>query len=239
MFRVGGILRATGVLAASVTLKPLTGQAAGRSNVDTPRNREGLLHCLLAQRQVFLTGPITDDQARNVVAQLMYLEMVNPGEPITLYISSGGGLVYPGLAIYDVMQFITSPIHTMCLGHAESMAAILLSAGARGHRTSLPNSRLMIHQPSLGVSRATSQDVMIQARQGEATKRKLVAVLARHTNKLPSDVETAIERNNYLTPEQAIEFGLIDKVVSHASQVPAQERTKVPASTQATTTAAE
>ena len=117
---------------------------------------------MLGQRATFLSGSVTEEASKNLIAQLLYLDMESPGTPITLYICSGGGLVYAGLAIYDVMQYIQSPVHTVAIGHAESMAAILLCAGAKGHRSALPSARVMLHEPSLGVSRNTSTDVMIQ-----------------------------------------------------------------------------
>jgi ATP-dependent Clp protease protease subunit len=200
-----------------------------KNELDLPKSREALIHStLLNKRAVFLNGSVTEESARNLVAQLIYLELDQPGEPITMYITSGGGLVYAGLAIYDVMQNISSPVHTMCIGHAESMAAVLLASGEPGSRSVQPHARVMIHQPSLGVSKTTSLDVMIQAKEGERTKQRLINILAKHTNKSTKEVGEALDRNFYMNAAEANAFGIVDTVGGSIVSQTMKSKTKTP-----------
>ena len=227
LFRVPGVVVAATAAATSRTrheglsyAKSSTGKEAA---LDTPRGKESLQYTtLLRKRAVFLTGSITEETAKNIVAQLLYLEMDEPGKPITMLIQSGGGLVHPGFAIYDMMQFISSPVHTVCIGHAMSMGAVLLAAGEPGHRVALPNSRLMVHQSSLGVSHRTAQDVMIRAVEAQETKRRLVEALSRHSNQPFAAVNDAIERDNYMSPKDAIAFGIVDRVAQSIGDIHVQ-----------------
>uniref|UniRef100_A0A7S2MKF4 ATP-dependent Clp protease proteolytic subunit n=1 Tax=Octactis speculum TaxID=3111310 RepID=A0A7S2MKF4_9STRA len=131
-----------------------------------------------------------------------------------MYVCSGGGQVYPGLSIIDVMEYISSPVHTICVGHAESMAAILVAAGAHGHRHSMPHSRFMLHEPSVGMGRNTTTDLLIQAKEFEQTRERLVEVLAKHTTRTRDTIISEIERNHYMSPTEATCFGLIDGIIA-------------------------
>jgi ATP-dependent Clp protease protease subunit len=167
---------------------------------------------LLLDRIVFLGTEVNDTVANLLVAQLFFLESSDPDKDIHLYINSPGGSVYSGLAIYDVMQFIKSPVSTYCLGMAASMGALLLTAGEHGKRFSLPHSRIMIHQP-LGGAKGQASDIEIQAREILYLKDRLNAILARHTGKSMEQVRKDTDRDNYLSAKDAVEYGLIDKVV--------------------------
>lgn len=167
---------------------------------------------LLRERIVFLVGPVTDQSANLIVAQLLFLESENPDKDISLYINSPGGSVYAGLAIYDTMQFIRPQVSTLCTGFAASMGAFLLTAGARGKRYALPNARIMIHQPS-GGSQGTAADVEIQAKEVLYLRGKLNAILAERTGRDVAQIERDSDRDNYMSAEQAKDYGLVDDVV--------------------------
>eukprot|EP00897_Mesotaenium_endlicherianum_P009295 jgi/Mesen1/8394/ME000468S07835 len=167
---------------------------------------------LLKERIVCINGPVTDDTASLVVAQLLYLESEQPEKPISIYINSPGGIVTAGLAIYDTMQYIRSPVSTLCVGQAASMATLLLAAGEAGERRSLPNARLMVHQPSGGASGQAS-DIAIHAQEIIDTRARLNGLYARHTGKAVDVIEEAMERDRFMSPQQGLEFGLIDEVI--------------------------
>ncbi len=166
---------------------------------------------LLENRIIFITGEIDDAVANTVVAQLIYLESRDPEKDISLYINSPGGSVSAGLAIYDTMNYIKCDVSTICIGLAASMGAFLLSSGAKGKRYALPNAEIMIHQP-LGGARGQASDIQIQARQILKTKQKLNAVLAENTGKSIDEVERDTDRDNYMSAQEAKEYGLIDTV---------------------------
>ncbi len=166
---------------------------------------------LLRERVIFLVGPVDDYVANTVVAQLLYLEYENPDKDISLYINSPGGSVSAGLAIYDTMQFIRSEVSTMCIGIAASMGSLLLAAGAEGKRYALPNSRIMIHQPSSG-GRGVATDIQIQAREIVHTRERLNELLALHTGKSVDQIAADSDRDRWLSPDDAAEYGLIDTV---------------------------
>ena len=167
---------------------------------------------LLKERIVFVVGPINDQVASLVTAQLLFLESEDPKKEISLYINSPGGLVTAGLGIYDTMQYVKPDISTLCIGQAASMGSFLLSAGSKGKRFSLPNSRIMVHQPSAGFQ-GQATDIEIHANEVLALKKRLNEIYSKHTNKSVEEIKTAVERDNFMTPENAKEFGLIDKVV--------------------------
>lgn len=167
---------------------------------------------LLKERIVFLVGPVNDQSANLVVAQLLFLESENPDKDISLYINSPGGGVYAGLAIYDTMQFIQPDVSTLCTGLAASMGAFLLNAGAAGKRFSLPNSRIMIHQP-LGGARGQATDIEIQAREILSLRERLNQIMAKHSGQPIEEVRSQTERDNYMAPDEALKFGLIDRVL--------------------------
>tara|TARA_B100000965_G_scaffold399697_1_gene420135 strand:- start:1586 stop:2197 length:612 start_codon:yes stop_codon:yes gene_type:complete len=168
---------------------------------------------LLKERIVFVVGPINDNVASLVTAQLLFLESENPKKEISLYINSPGGLVTAGLGIYDTMQYIKPDVSTLCIGQAASMGSFLLAAGTKGKRLSLPNSRIMVHQPSAGYQ-GQATDIEIHAKEVLALKKRLNEIYSKHTNKSVSEINDALERDNFMTPESAKEFGLIDKVVA-------------------------
>jgi len=168
---------------------------------------------LLQDRIVCLHGPIDDDSSANIVAQLLYLESTEPSRPISMYINSSGGVVTSGLAIYDTMQYISSPVSTLCVGQACSMAAVLLAGGEPGMRGSLPNSRIMIHQPSGGYQ-GTAADIAISAQEILDLRARLNELMANHTKNDISKIEVAMERDNFMTPTAAKEFGIIDNIMS-------------------------
>jgi len=172
---------------------------------------------LLKERIVFMVGPVTDDSANLVVAQLLFLQSENPDKDIYLYINSPGGSVTAGLSIYDTMNFIKPDVSTLCIGQAASMGAFLLSAGAKGKRFALPNSRVMIHQPLGGFSGQAS-DFEIHAREILSLKRKLNELMAQHCDRAVEDLERDTDRDNFMTAEAAREYGLIDKVLANRSE---------------------
>jgi ATP-dependent Clp protease protease subunit len=167
---------------------------------------------LLKERIIFLLGEVEDHMANLVVAQLLYLESENPEKDISLYINSPGGVVTAGLAIYDTMQFIKPDVSTLCIGQAASAAALLLCAGAKGKRLCLPNSRVMIHQP-LGGYRGQATDIEIHARETLAVRERLNNIMAKHTGKTPDQIMRDTERDNFMSANQALDYGLVDSVV--------------------------
>jgi len=171
---------------------------------------------LLKERIVFLVGPINDSTASLITAQLLFLESENPKKEIYLYINSPGWLVTSGLGIYDTMQYIKPEVSTLCIGQAASMASFLLSAGAKGKRFSLPNSRVMVHQPSAGFT-GQATDIEIHAKEVLSLKKRLNEIYSKHTGKSVEEIKTALERDNFMTAENAKSFGLIDKVVDKRS----------------------
>ena len=171
---------------------------------------------LLKERIIFLTGSVNDSVATLVTAQLLYLESENPKKEISFYINSPGGLVTAGLGIYDTMQYIKPPVSTLCIGQASSMGSFLLAAGEKGKRFSLPNSRIMIHQPSAGYQ-GQATDIEIHAKEILDLKKRLNQIYSKHTNKSEDEIKKALERDNFMTPIQAKDFGLIDEVVEKRS----------------------
>ena len=169
---------------------------------------------LLKERIIFLVGPINDNVASLVTAQLLFLESEDPKKDINLYINSPGGLVTAGLGIYDTMQYVKPDISTLCIGQAASMGSFLLAAGKKGKRFSLPNSRIMVHQPSAGYQ-GQATDIEIHANEVLALKKRLNEIYSKHTGKTTSDIEKTLERDNFMTPEGAKDFGLIDAVVEN------------------------
>ena len=171
---------------------------------------------LLKERIIFLVGPINDNVASLVTAQLLFLESEDPKKEINLYINSPGGLVTAGLCIYDTMQYIKPDVSTLCIGQAASMGSFLLAAGKKGKRFSLPNSRIMVHQPSAGFQ-GQATDIEIHANEVMDLKKRLNEIYSKHTGKSVDDVKKALERDNFMKPDTAKEFGLIDAVVENRS----------------------
>jgi len=171
---------------------------------------------LLKERIVFLVGPVNDAVASLVTAQLLFLESENPNKEINFYINSPGGLVTAGLGIYDTMQYINSPVSTLCIGQASSMGSFLLAAGQKGKRYSLPNSRIMVHQPSAGFQ-GQATDIQIHAKEILSLKERLNNIYSKHTGKSLKDISDALERDNFMTADEAKKFGLIDSVVEKRS----------------------
>ena len=171
---------------------------------------------LLKERIVFVVGPINDHVASLVTAQLLFLESEDPKKDIFLYINSPGGLVTSGLGIYDTMQYIKPDVSTLCIGQAASMGSFLLSAGTKGKRFSLPNSRIMVHQPSAGYQ-GQATDIEIHANEVLSLKKRLNEIYSKHTNKSVEEIKSALERDNFMTADVAQSFGLIDKVVEKRS----------------------
>ena len=167
---------------------------------------------LLKERIIFLTGPIDDNISSLVCAQLLFLESENPKKEISFYINSPGGLVTSGMGIYDTMQYVKAPVSTLCIGQASSMGSFLLAAGEKGKRFSLPNSRIMVHQPSAGYQ-GQATDIEIHAKEILSLKNRLNKIYARHTKKTEDEIKLSLERDNFMTPQEAKNFGLIDQVV--------------------------
>ena len=167
---------------------------------------------LLKERIIFLTGQINDNVASLVTAQLLFLEAEDPKKEICLYINSPGGLVTAGLGIYDTIQYVKPDISTLCIGQAASMGSFLLAAGTKGKRFSLPNSRIMVHQPSAGYQ-GQATDIEIHANEVLSLKKRLNEIYSKHTGKSVDEIKSALERDNFMTPDNAKSFGLIDKVV--------------------------
>lgn len=172
---------------------------------------------LLRERVVFLVGPVNDMTANLVVAQLLFLEAENPDKDISLYINSPGGSVTAGMSIYDTMQFIKPDVSTLCIGQAASMGAFLLAAGAKGKRFSLPNSRVMIHQPSGGFQ-GQSSDIEIHAKEILYLRERLNQILAHHTGKSAEEIDRDTERDNFMSAEESMQYGMIDKVIANRAQ---------------------
>ncbi len=171
---------------------------------------------LLKERIIFLVGQINDNVASLVTAQLLFLESENPKKEIYLYINSPGGLVTAGLGIYDTIQYIKPEVSTLCIGQAASMGSFLLAAGTKGKRFSLPNSRIMVHQPSAGFQ-GQATDIEIHANEVLSLKKRLNQIYSKHTGKSEDEIKKALERDNFMPPETAKEFGLIDEVVEKRS----------------------
>ena len=174
---------------------------------------------LLKERIIFLVGPVNDNLSSLISAQLLFLESENPEKEISLYINSPGGVVTDGLAIYDTMQFIQSPVSTLCFGQAASMGSFLLAAGEKGKRFALPNSRIMVHQPSAGF-KGQATDIEIHAKEVLSMKANLNKLYSKHTGQAVEAVEEALERDNFMSPEEALKFGIIDEI--HEKRVPSK-----------------
>ena len=168
---------------------------------------------LLKERIIFLVGPVNDTVSTLITAQLLFLESENTKKEISFYINSPGGLVTSGLGIYDTMQYIKPPVSTLCIGQASSIGSFLLAAGAKGKRFSLPNSRIMVHQPSAGFEGQVT-DIEIHTKEILSLKDRLNKIYSKHTKKIESEIKKALERDNFMTPSEAKEFGLIDEVVA-------------------------
>ena len=169
---------------------------------------------LLKERIIFLTGPVFDQVAAVMCAQLLFLESDNPSKDISVYINSPGGVVSAGLAIYDTMQYIRSPVSTLCIGQAASMGSLLLCAGAKGKRYATPNSRVMVHQPS-GGAQGQAADIEIQAREILTLRKRLNEIYVRHTGQTLESIESKLERDSYMSAEEARDYGLVDQVVEN------------------------
>jgi ATP-dependent Clp protease protease subunit len=176
---------------------------------------------LLKERIVFLTGPVFDQVSALICAQLLFLESENPAKDISFYVNSPGGVVSSGLAIYDTMQYIRSPVSTVCIGQAASMGSLLLCSGAKGKRYALPNSRIMVHQPS-GGAQGQASDIEIQAREILSLRQRLNEIYVRHTGQPLEAIERKLERDTYMSAEEARDFGLVDQVVENRP-APAEE----------------
>ena len=169
---------------------------------------------LLKERIIFLTGTVQDEVSSLITAQLLFLESENPNKDISIYINSPGGLVTSGLAIYDTIQYIRPAVATLCIGQAASMGSLLLAAGTEGQRFALPNSRIMLHQPSGGFQ-GQATDIEIHAKEILALRRRLNDIYVKHTNQTIDIIEKSLERDKFMTPEEAKEFGIVDDVVVH------------------------
>ena len=174
---------------------------------------------LLKERIIFISGPIHDGMSTIVVAQLLFLEAENPKKEISMYINSPGGVVSSGLSIYDTMQYIRPKVATMCVGQAASMGSLLLAAGEQGMRFCLPNSRVMVHQPSGGFQGQAS-DIALHAQEILDLKKRLNMIYVKHTNQKMSAVEKALDRDNFMTPEQSLQWGIIDKIIDRRESDP-------------------
>ena len=173
---------------------------------------------LLKERVVFVIGPVEDYMANLVVAQLLYLESENPDKDIHLYINSPGGVVTAGLSVYDTMQFINCDVSTICVGQAASMGALLLAGGTHGKRFALPHSRIMVHQPSAGFQ-GQATDIDIHAREVLELKRRLNLIMSKHTGQPIEKIDKDLDRDNFLSSEAAVEYGLIDTVLEHRAEM--------------------
>jgi ATP-dependent Clp protease protease subunit len=176
---------------------------------------------LLKERIIFLTGPVYDQVASLLCAQLLFLESENPNKDIAFYINSPGGVVTAGLAIYDTMQYIRSPVSTVCMGMAASMGSLLLTAGEKGKRFSLPNGRIMVHQPS-GGAQGQATDIEIQAREILKTRQRLNEIYVKHTGQPIEQIQAKLERDTYMSADEARDFGLVDQVVEQRPVTPAE-----------------
>ena len=178
---------------------------------------------LLKERVVFIVGPVEDHMANLVVAQLLFLESENPNKDIHLYINSPGGAVTSGLSIYDTMQFINCDISTICIGQAASMGALLLAGGTHGKRAALPHSRVMVHQPSAGFQ-GQATDISIHANEVLELKRRLNEIMAKHTGQTVETIEKDLERDNFMSSEAAVKYGLIDTVLAQRSEMKGKKK---------------
>jgi ATP-dependent Clp protease protease subunit len=178
---------------------------------------------LLKERVVFIVGPVEDHMANLVVAQLLFLESENPNKDIHLYINSPGGAVTSGLSIYDTMQFINCDISTICIGQAASMGALLLAGGTHGKRAALPHSRVMVHQPSAGFQ-GQATDISIHAAEVLELKRRLNEIMAKHTRQSVETIEKDLERDNFMSAEAAVKYGLIDTVLEQRSEMKGKKK---------------
>jgi ATP-dependent Clp protease, protease subunit len=172
---------------------------------------------LLMDRIVFMGAPISDDVANIIIAQLLFLEADNDERDVYLYINSPGGIVSAGMAIYDTMQFMKAPVNTICMGMAASMGSFLLAAGTKGKRASLPHARIMMHQPS-GGTQGSAADIEIQAREIIYLRQKLNELYAAHTGQTTDKIEMDIDRDRFMSAEEAVEYGIIDKVIQHKTE---------------------
>ena len=177
---------------------------------------------LLKERLVFIVGPVEDQMANLIVAQLLYLESENPDKDIQLYINSPGGSVTSGLSIYDTMQFVNCDVSTICVGQAASMGALLLGGGTTGKRYALPHSRIMVHQPSAGYS-GQATDIDIHAKEVLEIKRRLNAIMARHTGQTVQQIEQDLDRDNFMGGEEAVKYGLIDTILQKRAEIASDE----------------
>jgi ATP-dependent Clp protease protease subunit len=197
----------TGVEPLGLGLIPMVIEQSGRGE-----RAYDIYSRLLKERVVFLVGPVTEVTANLIVAQLLFLESDNPDKDISFYINSPGGMVSAGLAIYDTMQFVKPDVSTLCVGQAASMGALLLAAGAKNKRYCLPNSRVMIHQP-MGGFQGQASDVEIHAKEILFLKNRLNEIMARHTGQKIETIEKDTDRDNFLSADQAVQYGLVDKVL--------------------------
>ncbi|MEM8658904.1 MAG: ATP-dependent Clp protease proteolytic subunit [Pseudomonadota bacterium] len=197
-------------------LSPLTNFIIPTVDETTARGsiRYDIFSRLLKERIIFISGPVHDEMATVIVAQLLFLEAENPKKEIAMYINSPGGVVTSGLSIYDTMQYIRPKISTVCIGQAASMGSLLLAAGEPGMRFALPNARIMVHQPSGGYQ-GQATDIMIHARETQALKHRLNEIYVQHTGQSIEAVETALDRDNFMTVEAAKDWGIIDDVVTN------------------------
>jgi ATP-dependent Clp protease protease subunit len=180
---------------------------------------------LLQERIIFLTGPVYDQVSSLISAQLLYLESVNPTKEISFYINSPGGVVSAGLAIYDTMQYIRSPVSTVCIGQAASMGSLLLAGGEKGRRFALPNARVMVHQPS-GGAQGQASDIEIQAREILIIRQRLNEIYREHTGRTLEEIEQKLERDTYMSAEEAQSFGIVDEVITRHSATQADKKDK-------------
>jgi ATP-dependent Clp protease protease subunit len=180
---------------------------------------------LLQERIIFLTGPVYDQVSSLISAQLLYLESVNPTKEISFYINSPGGVVSAGLAIYDTMQYIRSPVNTVCIGQAASMGSLLLAGGEKGRRFALPNARVMVHQPS-GGAQGQASDIEIQAREILIIRQRLNEIYREHTGRTLEEIEQKLERDTYMSAEEAQSFGIVDEVITRHSATQADKKDK-------------
>lgn len=200
-------------MVAMTSLVPVVIEQSGRGE-----RAYDIFSRMLKERIVFIHGPITDDTSMLVVPQLLFLEAEDPSSPISIYINSPGGIVTSGLAIYDTMQYIKPEITTVCLGQCSSMGSLLLTAGSKGKRVALPNSKIMIHQPS-GGAQGQATDIGIQYREIERTKQRLIEIYNKHTDIPVEKLREDMERDYFLTAHEALEYGLIDAVIDNHTQI--------------------
>jgi ATP-dependent Clp protease protease subunit len=211
----GGIMSGGAMDAQALGMVPMVIETSGRGE-----RAYDIYSRLLRERVIFLVGPVNDSTANLIVAQLLFLESENPDKDIYFYINSPGGSVTAGMAIYDTMQFIKPNVSTLCIGQAASMGAFLLAAGEKGKRYCLPNSRVMIHQP-MGGFQGQASDIEIHAKEILFLKQKLNNMLAQHTGQAIERVERDTDRDNFLSADAAVEYGLVDKVLTSREQAAA------------------